>query len=214
MWVFSLILLNFHGYCNNYNVKFFLKSYRTSPSWKRMAWNWKWCAAFVWCWLQRQDEEEETFSHYVLRTMWDSWYFWKYKWWFKILIIAYYLGCGHCKKAKPEYTNAAAKFANDKKVRYHIWFFISICWIYQNNLEFGTQMMYPKLVLLLIVSMPYESCWYGGDHESCFIISCTSTHLILAAVWHIWMIFNFFHNCSEMTGLFEALTMFSYWWRL
>jgi len=25
-------------------------------------------------------------------------------------------GCGHCKKAKPEFQNAASKFADDKKV--------------------------------------------------------------------------------------------------
>ncbi len=27
-------------------------------------------------------------------------------------------GCGHCKKAKPEYQNAAAEFADDKKIAF------------------------------------------------------------------------------------------------
>lgn len=32
--------------------------------------------------------------------------------WFQFI----YLGCGHCKKAKPEYQNAASQFVDDKKV--------------------------------------------------------------------------------------------------
>ena len=30
--------------------------------------------------------------------------------------VIVFLGCGHCKKAKPEFTQAADKFADDSKV--------------------------------------------------------------------------------------------------
>lgn len=34
------------------------------------------------------------------------------------MILCYFVfeGCGHCKKAKPHFTEAAAKFADDPKV--------------------------------------------------------------------------------------------------
>lgn len=32
--------------------------------------------------------------------------------------MSYFTGCGHCKKAKPEFTSAAEKFKDDPKVEF------------------------------------------------------------------------------------------------